>query len=256
MVRLPGTGDRCPCEGAALRNSYDAVGRTLIIGDVHGCLDELDQLLDAAAISSNDRIVFVGDLIGRGPNSIGVLDRVAELQAHCVQGNHERQLLQLVDNDRDLAGSGVVHESRWRLVELLEPRHVQVLRAMPLYLELAQHNACVVHAGVVPGLSWADQDPWALTHMRSLDAQGCPSAELGKESWALAMVGPVHVVFGHNARRGLQLLEFATGLDSGCVYGGSLTGLLLQEGEPVPPVSTRRAALVSVPAHAAHFDVH
>ena len=231
------------------------MGRTLVIGDVHGCLDELDQLLDRAAITSSDRIIFVGDLIGRGPDSIGVLNRVAELRAHSVQGNHERQLLQLIDNGRDSAGTGV-HESRWRLIELLEPRHVQLLRAMPLYLELTQHSACVVHAGVVPGLSWAEQDPWAVTNMRSLDAQGRPSAELGAESWAFSMRGPVHVVFGHSAQRGLQLLEFATGLDSGCVYGGSLTGLLLQEGEPVPPVSTRRAALVSVTAHAAHFAAH
>lgn len=238
-----------------LSNSYGSVGRTIIIGDVHGCLDELDQLLDSVAISSSDRITFVGDLIGRGPNSIGVLDRVAELQAHCVQGNHERQLLQLVNSSREVALSSDVHESRWRLVELLEPRHVRLLQAMPLYLELAQHNACVVHAGVVPGLSWAEQDPWALMHMRSLDAQGRPSAELGEESWAVSMVGPVHVVFGHNARRGLQLLEFATGLDSGCVYGGSLTGLLLEEGEPVPPVPLRRTALVSVPARSAYFAV-
>jgi len=227
------------------------VGRTLVIGDVHGCLDELDQLLDSAAITSSDRIIFVGDLIGRGPDTIGVLDRVAELQAHSVQGNHERQLLQLLDSGRESAVTGG-HESRRRLIELLEPRHVQLLRAMPLYLELPQHNACVVHAGVVPGLSWAEQDPWALTNMRSLDALGRPSAELGEVSWALSMRGPVHVVFGHSAQRGLQLLEFATGLDSGCVYGGSLTGLLLQESEPVPPVSTRRAALVSVAAHAVH----
>jgi hypothetical protein len=129
---------------------------------------------------------------------------------------------------------------------------VQLLRTMPLYLELTQHNACVVHAGIVPGLSLAEQDPWALMHMRSLDAQGRPSAELGEESWAFSLRGPLHVVFGHSAQRGLQLLEFATGLDSGCVYGGSLTGLLLQDGEPVPPVSTRRSALVSVAAHAAH----
>ena len=227
------------------------MGRTLVIGDAHGCLDELDQLLEGAAITSGDRIIFVGDLIGRGPDSVGVLNRVAELHAHSVQGNHERQLLKLIDDGRDSAGTGV-HESRWRLIELLEPRHVQLLRAMPLYLELTQHNACVVHAGVVPGLGWAEQDPWALTNMRSLDAQGRPSAELGEESWALSMGGPVHVVFGHSAQRGLQLFEFATGLDSGCVYGGSLTGLLLQEGEPVPPVSKRRAALVSVTAHAVY----
>jgi len=241
--------------GPRLSNSSRSVTRTFIIGDVHGCVDELDHLLGKAAITSSDRVVFVGDLIGRGPDSAGVLDRVMQLRAQSVQGNHERQVLQLID-----AGASSLpphaHESRSRLIERLEPCHVRLLRALPLYLELTEHRACVVHAGVVPGLGLAAQDPWVLTHLRSFDAQGRPSAELGSESWAVRYRGPEHVVFGHSAQRGLQLHEYATGLDCGCVYGGSLTGLLLQEGEPVPALAARGSALVSVPAQRVHCRPH
>jgi hypothetical protein len=164
-----------------------------------------------------------------------------------VQGNHERQLLQLLDTGASSAPPNV-HESRSKLIEQLESRHVQWLRELPGFLHLEPHQACVVHAGIVPGVALPEQDPWALTHMRSFDAEGRPSALLGETSWASSHRGPLHVVFGHNARRGLQSYDYATGLDTACVYGGSLTGLLLNEGEPVLPVSMRHTQLVQVPA--------
>jgi hypothetical protein len=231
------------------------VSHTLIIGDVHGCLEELDELLAKAGVTSSDSVIFVGDLIGRGPDSIRVLDRVLQLNARAVQGNHERQLLQLMDTGTSSVPP-LVHESRLRLLERLEPRHLQWLRGLPLYLDLTEHAIWVVHAGLVPGKPLAEQDPWVLTHVRSFDSQGRPSAQLGDESWAVAYAGPAHVVFGHSAQRGIQLHEFATGLDSGCVYGGSLTGLLLHEDQRVPPIALRPSCLVSVAAHEAHCSVH
>lgn len=244
-----------PCACAGLRNSKCRVRRTLVIGDVHGCVDELAQLLDEAAITSNDAVIFVGDLVGRGPDSVGVLDCALELNADSVQGNHERQLLQLMDTGTSSVPP-TVQRSRLQLIQSLEPRHVQWLRTRPLYLELTAHEACVVHAGVVPGVPWPAQDPWVLTHLRSFDAHGRPSAALGDAPWAAGYEGPVHIVFGHSAQRGLQLHAFATGLDSGCVYGGSLTGLLLNENEPVPAVAERHASVVSVAARRAYCKPH
>ena len=228
------------------------MARTLIIGDVHGCLNELDELLDRVAFTSSDRALFVGDVVGRGPNSVGVLNRILSLQSASVQGNHERKLLELVDrkqNPGDLERLAVGHRS---FMQFLEPHHWAMLRAMPLFLELPQHGACAVHAGMVHGLDLAAQDPWVLTQMRSIDSFGRPSSELGDQSWAASYPGPVHVVFGHSAQRGLQLHSHATGLDSGCVYGGRLTGLLLEAGEPVPRLAERGRAIVGVAAHTVH----
>ena len=236
------------CAASALRDISPQVTRTLIIGDVHGCLHELDELLDRAAITSSDRIVFVGDVIGRGPNSVGVLNRILSLGAISIQGNHERHLLELVDGDQANGEFARPAAARWSFAQLLEAHHFAMLRAMPLYLDLPLHGACVVHAGVLHGLDLAAQDPWVLTHMRSLDSLGRPSSELGDRSWAAEYPGPVHVVFGHSAQRGLQLHSHATGLDSGCVYGRRLTGLLLEAGEPVPALAERSRAIVSVAA--------
>jgi hypothetical protein len=239
----------------ALSNIGGRVSRTFVIGDVHGCLAELDQLLAAASLAPSDDVVFVGDLIGRGPDPLGVINRALEIGARSVQGNHERQLMQLLDTGTSTAAPAA-QESRQRLIQQLEARHVQWLRAMPLFIQLEQHQACVVHAGIVPGVALLAQDPWALTHMRSLDAEGRPVAQLGDESWACSYKGPLHVVFGHSAQRGLQLHQFATGLDTGCVYGGSLTGLLLNDGEGVLAASTRHTQLIRVPAREIYCSPH
>ena len=229
------------------------MARTLVVGDIHGCLNELDELLEQAAITASDRVVFVGDVIGRGPDSLGVLNRSLSLNATSVRGNHEHALLQLAqDCDMQLTVP-LLKSKRWQFAQSFEPKHWNYLRAMPYYIELDEHQACVVHAGIVAGRDWPAQDPWALMHMRSIDSQGRPSAELGQESWAATYPGPRHVVFGHSAQRRLQLYAHATGLDTGCVYGGHLTGLLLDAGQPVPTPSERRQALLRVAARAAYF---
>ena len=76
------------------------MARTLVVGDVHGCLDELRDLLDAVHYSSADRLVFVGDLVDRGPDSVGVVRLAQDLGAVAVLGNHERKHLRYEQHER------------------------------------------------------------------------------------------------------------------------------------------------------------
>src|SRR5580704_11825778 len=69
------------------------MGRTVIVGDVHGCRRELEQILDRVAFGAGDRLVFVGDLVARGPDSLGVLDVARRTGAIVVRGNHEHKLV-------------------------------------------------------------------------------------------------------------------------------------------------------------------
>jgi hypothetical protein len=104
-----------------------------------------------------------------------------------------------------------------------------------------------VHAGFVAGLRMQRQNPRLMMNMRSILPDGTATAKhFSNWPWARLWDGPESVVFGHDADRGLQLYERATGIDTGCVYGGRLTAYLLPEQKLVS-VGAKRQYLAFKP---------
>jgi hypothetical protein len=89
--------------------------------------------------------------------------------------------------------------------------------------------------------------------MRYLGPNNEPIEKGGSVLWGSRYEGPPHIVFGHNAQSEAQLHAWATGIDTAAVYGGRLTALVLERGEPVPPVDERPRVLFSVPSAARYF---
>lgn len=221
-------------------------GRTVVIGDLHGCLDELQDLVRACAVDwRGDRVVAVGDLVAKGPDSQGVLQFAREQGMQAVLGNHDVKVLTIGPGGVEGETKGGRVKPHAAVARTLKPEDWVFLQGLPLYLELPRVNALVVHAGLQVGVPLEQQSRSLLLNMRSITPDGEPSKEVNAGvPWAGLWPGPTHVVFGHDAVRGLQQHQFATGLDSGCVYGRSLTALLLPE---------RR--LVSVPARRAYAEM-
>jgi hypothetical protein len=230
--------------------------RTVIVGDVHGCAGELEELLEKVRYAEGkDQLVFVGDLVARGPDSVGTLDLARRLRARITRGNHEERLLAWRRRGKPL---GPDHE---RVVERMSEEHWNLLESMPLWIELPEHGLLVVHAGVVPGQRLEETPPEAILKIRTLrGARRGKAADVASNHaqwsdepdagplWGERYTGPPHVVFGHNARPEPQLHPWATGLDTACVYGGRLTAVVLEEGEPMPRGAAVRPRLTSVAA--------
>ncbi len=234
------------------------MGRTVIVGDVHGCRVELDKLLDRVGFSSGDRLVFVGDLVARGPDSRGVLDIARRTGAVIVRGNHEEKLIAWrAARTAWIRGKADAKEPLGRVhravARTMRPIDWSLIETSPLYYDLPEHGLRVVHAGVLPNVAIEHQMPSVLLNVRTVrSSHGGPPT-----LWGARYTGPVHVVFGHNALQGLQLHKWATGLDTGCVYGGRLTAMVLAEGQRVPrAIEARRNLLVSQPAARIYFDPH
>lgn len=201
---------------------------TLIVGDLHGCLREFDALL---AKVPADSVVLVGDLVAKGPDSRGVVRRAREVGARAVRGNHDLRCLRWYWARRRGDELPALKPHHQRVCDTLEEDDWLWLEAQPCLLRLGD-DVVVVHAGVVPGVALDAQDEDDLVSMRSLRPDGSASRRIEDGvPWASVWAGPEEVVFGHDAVRGLQIHEHATGLDTGCVYGGALTGYLLPRRE-------------------------
>lgn len=200
--------------------------RKIIIGDVHGCHRELKKLLKkVGADPKQDDIVFIGDLINKGPSSRGVWELYREMEAVSLMGNHELSLLELVE------GKFHKHNKYYDILHQDLGSHfddfVADVRGFPLWLE--DHDLMMVHAGLVPGLHPDQADPWHLVTIRTWDGEGEDLKNDANPPWFDLYDGDDLVVFGHWAALGGLDRPKVVGLDTGCVYGGKLTCLILPE---------------------------
>jgi serine/threonine protein phosphatase 1 len=226
---------------------------TWVVGDIHGCADELSELIGKQALQPGDRFLSVGDLYHRGPDPLGVAQQLTELdQFSMVLGNHERAMLRragLVGQRADGSDSlplpatdpgwdeSVLLGDGRTAMQGVELRHaralLQPLAGQPYFLrgpQDAEQPWLIVHAGVAPGISVEDSPPDLLCSLRRI-------RELpGEPYWYEAYLGPHLVLFGHTPSRFPRACHargrlVALGLDTGCVYGGSLTAYRIEDGE-------------------------
>lgn len=212
-------------------------GRVFFIGDVHGCADELHELMFMKSFdrSKGDTLVFVGDLVNKGPKS-GEVVRVARANdAWCVRGNHEDELLEAWYRCGRFAESldNYKHDAK----DQVSLADVEWIRELPLTLQLPWLSVIVAHAGLIPGIDVEKQSFKTLLWLRDLvsaEDGGWRGQEWETDDsvpWAPNATGPEHIVFGHDARRKLQTEKFATGLDTGCCYGNQLTAIVVSAGD-------------------------
>ncbi len=199
-----------------------------VVGDVQGCRAELDELLAEARFDpARHRLAFVGDLINRGPDSRGVLERARRHGALVVVGNHEDALLGGYTGE-------TMNRVRAQLGDELEA-WMAWMRTWPTFIRLddGKTGLIIVHAGIAPGKRPETCTRAELTRIRTVD--GVP--------WFERWNGPETVIYGHWAKMGKVDRPLTKGLDTGCVYGGALTGIWWPRGE-----------WVSVPAKKVWFD--
>jgi bis(5'-nucleosyl)-tetraphosphatase (symmetrical) len=267
----------------------------LAIGDIQGCHDELRELLRTARFSADrDELWFVGDLVNRGPDSLGVLRFVRALgdNARVVLGNHDLHLLAVARGagGRRLRKDDTLDEvlaapDREPLLDWLQSRPLAVRAPAGGGARPAPREDLMVHAGVPPQWSVADTlriaaeveaalrsdapalfaamygdrpDRWddalvghdrlrfainALTRMRFVDREGRVDLKLkgapeaAPTGWLPWFDAPdrrsaaARVVMGHWSTLGLIVREDLLALDTGCVWGGALTAVSLDEPE-------------------------
>ena len=201
------------------------MGHTIVVGDIHGCFDELTDLLELIQLKRDDRLIAVGDLITKGPKNREVLDLfISDSRFSSVVGNHDRKLRQ------KLRGEPVrLNKDQRTALNQLGPnreRYSEFLKSLPFTIDLGSY--LVVHAGVRPGVSFDKQMASDMTEIRTMGAD--PPKRRGVP-WYNIYRGPKTILFGHWPARQPRRAAHAIGLDTGCVYGLSLTAFIIETGE-------------------------
>lgn len=238
--------------------------RRIFIGDIQGCREELEKLLEAVGFDpSADELHPVGDLVNRGPDSLGTLRLLRRLDAGGVTGNHDSHLLRVAAGTRKRGAKDTIADV------LAAPDRDELLRwlaARPFVR--VWEDVTLVHGGLSP--AW--KDPAAILRdadplrpdadaafamlVRYCDSLGrrpekdWPEPPLPYAPWwihhrAARGKGPA-VVFGHWARQGLLVRGKIRGIDTACVWGGQLTAWIAEEDRLVQVPAARQYADPSV----------
>ncbi|KAI9747141.1 MAG: hypothetical protein M1835_002210, partial [Candelina submexicana] len=225
--------------------------RLIIVGDVHGCRDELIALLDKVSFKPlSDHLILTGDIIAKGPDSGGVVDLARQMGASCVRGNHEDRILlahrslrsasmplQGPNEDPHSADDDMGEESFSHgdykdraLAKELTEKQIEWLEACPVILRVGgiegMGELVVVHAGLVPGVDLERQDPFHVMNMRTIDldthvpSEGRDGGVAWTKLWnkyqkRLPKSERTTIVYGHDSRVGLHIKKYTKGLDSG-----------------------------------------
>jgi serine/threonine protein phosphatase 1 len=210
------------------KRNFDMPPRTFAIGDIHGCLQQFDALLDAIALTADDRLILLGDLIDRGPDSAGVLKRVRQLgkdrQVTVIQGNHEQMMLD--------ARRSREHHSDWLInggdatlksyggsrggLRDVPADDWYLLSTLANYVEDDTH--IFVHASAYADMPMNDQPDYMLRWERCENMRPHQSGKI--------------VVCGHTPQKSGQPLNMGFGvcIDTHACGGGPLTCLETRSG--------------------------
>lgn len=202
------------------------MNKIFAIGDIHGCLGQLQRLLENIAIDRQlDTLVFIGDYIDRGKSSKEVVDYIIGLKSKfnkvvCLTGNHEQMFLNYLagtDEEMYLYNGGRATLLSYGISRLAMPQerkaaipssHLLFFRSLLPYYETEDY--IFVHAGLMPGLRLREQATHDLLWIRKEFI--CSDYDFGKR-----------VVFGHTPFRSPLIEPNKIGIDTGAVSGGKLT---------------------------------
>lgn len=223
------------------------MSRTIVIGDLQGCHVEAVRLLEKCGVTPQDRVIFAGDLIDRGPDNDLCVDLAMERERiqgspAAVMGNHEEKHLHY--RSLELAGRApnVQVPSHIATRKQLRDEHYAYLAGLPLYIRLPEHNAVVVHAGVYPGRTIEQQESRHLLHIQMINpfnADGTPTGDMKTmwpskapahwRFWTHFWDGPERIIFGHSVFDKPLVTDKLFGIDGGACFGRQLHALILPD---------------------------
>ncbi|MGI2327414.1 bis(5'-nucleosyl)-tetraphosphatase PrpE [Planococcus sp. YIM B11945] len=220
-----------------------------IIGDIHGCFNELIELLTILGYEKENshyvhpegrQLVFVGDAMDRGPDSLAVLHLLFSMQdrgsLYYCPGNHCNKLYRFFKGNKVHLAHGLettvneFHRLNKKEQQQFRARYVQFYEKLPLYLEFGE-ELVVAHAGIKEDMIGKPISKGIASFVLygdttgKIDANGRPV----RRDWAKNYKGQKIIVYGHTPTSEPYIINNTVNIDTGCVFGGSLSAFQFPE---------------------------
>jgi serine/threonine protein phosphatase 1 len=228
---------------AIYAEARSAGGRLIFVGDIHGCYDEMVELLDRIDPTGRDVVVSCGDIVRKGPEVTRCLDLWRARNYLAVLGNNEMKILRLAES--------AVKRLLWLPDRALLHRKdlLDYIRTWPLFIDFPREGVSAVHGGVLPGTEITEASirkqrdvVHRLRYVRQVGGKW-EMARKGDEKpddalWSDVWNGNRTIAYGHTPLQEPRIDKKAIGLDTGCVYGGKLSAAIF-DGRGWETVSVR-----------------
>jgi len=211
----------------------------IVIGDVHGCAAELEDLLEVLSPGEGASVLLLGDLINRGPESHRAVRIARESGLNCLMGNHELRLITY----RKRRDPSILKSYDYETLQNLRPEDWHYLAKLLPFYETEDSRFVCVHGGFRPGRPWRTQTVKDVCEAKWIPPNEIPPEQRrGKNSihWSELWKGPPTVVYGHTPDPEIRFGSNTLCIDTACVYGGYLTACRLPSMEIVQ-VKARKA---------------
>ena len=241
---------------------YRQEGRTIIYGDLHGCLEEFKELRAKVNPMPDDREIIIGDILDKGPYSIETLRYANEKNFECLMGNHEYRYLRFHNHQEKEQLTGKKNpmtfgEEKMGMYENLSKDDFDYISEMPFYIKI--NNLTLLHGGITNDIvleSAKKKKLESVVYIRHLNDEGKWTSTQGTSSnqqlWNTVYDGNQGViVYGHSDYKEVRIDPYAIGIDTGCVYGNKLTAIVLED--TVNPMQNYK--IVDVQAQEKYFEL-
>jgi len=236
------------------------MSKIIVYGDIHGCLDEFKQLRKDIEPKKGDIEISVGDFLNKGPFSLKTLRYLNKNRILSVMGNNEAKIIKLYHRYQTKGKSYLSTLRNADRKTLLELGHEDILylESLPYFLKI--DTLTIVHGGIENGMKlsekMSDKDKKLLTQLRFYNKNHEPIPYDDFENramfWSEGYDGHEgFIVFGHHPFPEVKIEKHAIGIDTGCVYGGTLTAISFPYHDK--KVKVKNYTLHSVKAIQNHF---
>ncbi|OIJ18511.1 hypothetical protein BKP45_13165 [Anaerobacillus alkalidiazotrophicus] len=229
-----------------------------VIGDIHGCYDEFEQLTKKLGYSwhesypvhpENRKLAFVGDLTDRGPHSLKVIEIVSKLvkkdRAYYTPGNHcdklyryflGRKVQETHGLETTVAEIKALNKDQYASIR---SSFMELYENAPLYLLLDQQKLVIAHAGIRSDyIGRTDKKVKTFVLYGDITGEKNPDGTPVRRDWAKKHSNnQSFIVYGHTPVKKPRLINETINIDTGCVFGGTLTAFRYPEKETVSVAS-------------------